>query len=76
MVIWTFFGIVFLELGWKLTFSGPVATAEFYKFPAFYFYPVKCEICSVVSNSLQPHELYSPWNSLDQNTGVGSLFLL
>ena len=34
------------------------------------------ESCSVVSNSLQPHGLYSPWNSLGQNTGVGSLFLL
>ena len=32
--------------------------------------------CSVVSNSLQPHGLYSPWNSPGQNTGVGSLFLL
>ena len=31
---------------------------------------------SVVSNSLQPHGLYSPWNSPDQNTGVGSLSLL
>ena len=31
---------------------------------------------SVVSNSLRPHELYSPWNSLGQNTGVGSLSLL
>ena len=31
---------------------------------------------SVVSNSLQPHELYSPWNSPSQNTGVGSLSLL
>ena len=31
---------------------------------------------SVVSDSLQPHRLYSPWNSLGQNTGVGSLFLL
>ena len=31
---------------------------------------------SVVSDSLWPHELYSPWNSLDQNTGVGSLSLL
>ena len=29
------------------------------------------ESCSVVSNSLQPHGLYSSWNSLDQNTGVG-----
>ena len=34
------------------------------------------ESCSVVSNSLWPHGLYSPWNSPDQNTGVGSLSLL
>ena len=31
---------------------------------------------SVVSNSLQPHGLHSPWNSPDQNTGVGCHFLL
>ena len=31
---------------------------------------------SVVSDSLRPHGLYSPWNSPDQNTGVGSLSLL
>ena len=31
---------------------------------------------SVVSNSLRPHGLYSPWNSPGQNTGVGSLALL
>ena len=31
---------------------------------------------SVVSDSLQPHSLYSPWNSPGQNTGVGSLSLL
>ena len=29
-----------------------------------------------MSNSLQLHVLYSPWNSPGQNTGVGSLFLL
>ena len=29
-----------------------------------------------MSNSLQPHGLYSPWNSPDQNTGMGSLSLL
>ena len=34
------------------------------------------ESCSVVSNSLQPHRLYSPWNSPGQNIGVGSLSLL
>ena len=31
---------------------------------------------SVVSDSLQPHGLYSLWNSLGQNTGMGSLSLL
>ena len=31
---------------------------------------------SVMSNSLRPHGLYSPWNSPGQNTEVGSLFLL
>ena len=31
---------------------------------------------SVVSNYLQPHGLYSPWNSPGQNTGIGSCFLL
>ena len=31
---------------------------------------------SVVSDSLQPHGLHNPWNSLGQNTGVGSLSLL
>ena len=30
---------------------------------------------SVVSDSLQPRGLYSPWNSPGQNTGVGSLSL-
>ena len=28
---------------------------------------------SILSNSLWPYGLYSPWNSLVQNTGVGSL---
>ena len=31
---------------------------------------------SVVSDSLRPHGLYSPWNSPGQNTGMGSLSLL
>ena len=31
---------------------------------------------SVMSDSLRPHALYSPWNSPGQNTGVGSLSLL
>ena len=31
----------------------------------------RSESRSVVSDSLQPHGLYSPWNSLGQNIGVG-----
>ena len=34
------------------------------------------EICSVMSNSLWPHGIYSSWNSTGENTGVGSLSLL
>ena len=34
------------------------------------------ESCSVISDSLQRHGLWSPWNSPGQNTGEGSLSLL
>ena len=34
------------------------------------------ESCLVMSDSLWPHGLYSPWNSPGQNMGVGSLSLL
>ena len=34
------------------------------------------ETNSVVSNSLRPQGLYSPWNSLGQSTGMGSLSFL
>ena len=37
---------------------------------------MKSESHSVVSDSLRPHTLYSPWNPPGQNTGVGSLSLL
>ena len=37
---------------------------------------IESESCSVVSDSLRPRVLYSPWNSPGQNTGVGSLSLL
>ena len=40
------------------------------------FLKVKSESYSVMSDSLWPHGLYSPWNSSGQNTGVGSLSLL
>ena len=44
-----------------------------------YLFPVEpwvlqwSESHSVMSDSLQPHGLYIPWNSPGQNTGVGSL---
>ena len=38
--------------------------------------PKGSESCSVMSDSLWPHRLYSPWNSPGQNTGVGNLSLL
>ena len=34
------------------------------------------ESCSVVSDSLRPHGLYSPWNSPGQDPGVGNCSLL
>ena len=42
-------------------------------FPAL---PSESESGLVVSHSLWPHGLYSPWNSPGQNAGVGSLSLL
>ena len=37
---------------------------------------LESESHSVMSDSLQPHGLYSPWNSPGQNTGVGCHSLL
>ena len=39
-------------------------------------FPSESKSHSVMSDSLRPHGLYSPWNSPSHNTGVGSLFLL
>ena len=53
---------------------GTLSTA-----PALDFYLLHTnasESRSVVSDSLGLQGLYSPWNSLAQNTGVGSLSLL
>ena len=37
---------------------------------------IESESCSIVSDSLWPHGLYSPWNSLGRNTGRGNRSLL
>ena len=41
-----------------------------------HFWYSESESRSVVSDSLRPRVLYSPWDSPGQNTGVGSLSLL
>ena len=41
-----------------------------------YLHGSESESCLVVSNSLQPQGVYSPWDSPGQNTGVGSVSLL
>ena len=43
---------------------------------ALFYIESESESHSVVSDSLQPHRLYSPWNSQCQNTGVGGLSFL
>ena len=47
-----------------------------YHMKIFFYIQYISESHSVVSNSLRPHGLYSPWNSPGQNTGVGSQSLL
>ena len=54
----------------------PVISGEFYGASRLNCLHQWSESHSVVSNSLWPHGLYSPWNSLGQSTGVGSLSLL
>ena len=56
------------------TISSSSAT-PFFSCPQSFLHSVS-KSRSVVSDSLQPHGLYSLWNSLGHNTGVGSLSLL
>ena len=75
-----------LGLDWKLTFSkfADILSAALLQHHlsglcskwANLQNPSESESHSVMSDSLQPHGPYSSWNSLGQNTGVGSLSLL
>ena len=60
----------------KLYIVGKKKDQELWLRPWTYYKKVKSESHSVVSNSVRPHGLYSPWNSPGQDTGVGSLSLL
>ena len=55
---------------------GGLFTTEPPAKPPWFQVKSESEIRSVVSYSLQPHGLYSPWNPPGQNTGVGSLSFL
>ena len=56
----------YLEASQKCTFSAPTPEPS----------ASESESGSVMSNSLRPHGLHSPWNSPGQNTGVDSHSLL
>ena len=69
--------IIILYILWDCTMKTIRNITE-KRFLAPWEYEVKSESerHSVVSDSLWPHGLYSPLNSLRQNTGVGSLSFL
>ena len=48
----------------------------FKAFTLYWHMLCESESCAVMSASLWPHRLCSPWNSPGQSTGVGSLSLL
>jgi len=62
-----------LELDYYWLILSPLLRIHAYSVPPTMS---SCESLSVMSDSLWPHRLYSPWNSLGQNSGVGSLSLL
>ena len=77
------------KLNWTITYSiAPfLTTSDLFHLSVFsasyddsitefYIFESESESHSVVFHSLRPHGLYTPWNSLVQNTGMGSLSLL
>ena len=96
-VVWAFFGTAFLWDWNENIFSSPVATAEFSRFAGILsaalsrhqalvtpvqFWNFRCVCaCSVLSDSLWPHELQPPrllcpWDFQGKITGVGCHFPL
>ena len=60
------------DLNWRKRENRPFRY-DLNQIPLNYTMKSESECCSVVSNSLQPSGLHSPWNSPGQNIGVGSL---
>jgi len=57
-------------------FVLPLNSLSFSITSVLFYIESESESHSVVSHSLGPHGLYTPWNSQGQNTGVRSLSLL
>ena len=78
---WQIFGCYILgteeDPWWGCLRSSPCMLARLPVLPELYLMPSAwekwSESRSVMSDSLQPQGLYSPWNSPGQSTGVGSL---
>ena len=66
------------KIQWKYIYNRSFFKSSIYNLPSHFnmkthvFISCESENRSVVSDSLQPHRLYRPWNSPGQNTGVGS----
>ena len=60
----------------NISSSATLSSFCLQSFPASGSFPCPWESCSVMSDSLRPHGLYSPRDSPGQNTGVGSCSLL
>ena len=61
--------------GWPFPSPGKIRGMLFKSDTALFWRRCESDSRSVLSDSLRLHELYSPWNSPGQNTGVGSLSL-
>ena len=61
------------DIFWWVCLLTSMTKTIFYRFNSVLS---ESESCSVMSSSLQPHRLYSPWNSPGWSTGVGSFSLL
>ena len=71
------FKLYYKPVMFKGVHQGKEYIKAVYCHPAYLTYMEnESESLSVMSDSLRPHGQYSPWNSLGQNTGVGSLSLL
>ena len=66
--------LIYNVLSFKLKHYNVLVSSM--KVNSFTYFNRESKSCSVMSDSWQPHGLYSPWNSPGQNIGVHSHSLL